>query len=87
MPQSIMLSSTRSYNTSGFDAINQYEDAPTRLKRKAKSRERLGLGVGAAYNKLLTSIGQHKGVGAVYNYNMSQKREKRFGQFTSPGGM
>ena len=87
MAQSIMLSSTRAYNTSGASAIDQYSDAPGRLKRKAKTKERLGLGVSGAYNKLLSSVGSGKGVGAVYNYSMSQQREKRFGQYTSPGGL
>ncbi len=87
MAQSIMLSSTRAYNTNGAAAIDQHTDAPSRLRKRAKTKERLGLGVGSAYNKLMTAIGTHKGVGAVYNYTMSQQQEKRFGQYTSPGGM
>ena len=64
------------------------------LKQKAKKRKtdggllgEAGLGVGGALNQLQTAVGKSKGVGAVYNYSMSQKQEKRFGQYTSPGGM
>lgn len=60
------------------------------LKQKAKRKSILGearLAVGGSLNRLLPSVGTSQGVGSVHNYSMSQSQTRRFGKYTSPGGM